>query len=97
MVSRTFVSDQDCSPAACSSPIASHLLSVQNMFLAIINDAYSEVKADMSQQRSEMEMTDFIKKVIKPPDFIECCDTNGATCHFLAVSPIIVQGVITSG
>lgn len=40
-----------------------HLLSVQNMFLAIINDTYSEVKADMSQQRSEMEMTDFIKKV----------------------------------
>lgn len=34
------------------------------MFLAIINDTYSEVKADMSQQRSEMEMTDFIKKVI---------------------------------
>lgn len=40
-----------------------HLLSLQNMFLAIINDTYSEVKADMSQQRSEMEMTDFIKKV----------------------------------
>lgn len=33
------------------------------MFLAIINDTYSEVKADMSQQRSEMEMTDLIKKV----------------------------------
>lgn len=38
--------------------------SVQNMFLAIINDTYSEVKADMSQQRSEMEMTDLIKKVL---------------------------------
>lgn len=34
------------------------------MFLAIINDTYSEVKADMSQQRSEMEMTDLIKKVL---------------------------------
>lgn len=34
------------------------------MFLAIINDTYSEVKADMSQQRSEMEMTDLIKKVV---------------------------------
>lgn len=33
------------------------------MFLAIINDTYSEVKADMSQQRSDMEMTDLIKKV----------------------------------
>uniref|UniRef100_A0A8C7P287 Polycystin-2 n=1 Tax=Oncorhynchus mykiss TaxID=8022 RepID=A0A8C7P287_ONCMY len=35
---------------------------INNMFLAIINDTYSEVKADMSQQRSEMEMTDLIKK-----------------------------------
>ncbi|XP_032876055.1 polycystin-2 [Amblyraja radiata] len=33
-----------------------------NMFLAIINDTYSEVKADMAQQKSEMELTDFIKK-----------------------------------
>ncbi|KAF3852527.1 hypothetical protein F7725_005882, partial [Dissostichus mawsoni] len=36
---------------------------LMNMFLAIINDTYSEVKADMSQQRSEMEMTDLIKKL----------------------------------
>ncbi|KAL6110817.1 pkd2 [Pungitius sinensis] len=35
---------------------------LMNMFLAIINDTYSEVKADMSQQRSEMEMTDLLKK-----------------------------------
>ncbi|XP_029013313.1 polycystin-2 isoform X2 [Betta splendens] len=35
---------------------------LMNMFLAIINDTYSEVKADMTQQRSEMEMTDLIKK-----------------------------------
>lgn len=49
--------------AACPSSLFT-FFSVQNMFLAIINDAYSEVKADMSQQRSEMEMTDFIKKVI---------------------------------
>ncbi|KAJ8336193.1 hypothetical protein SKAU_G00395360 [Synaphobranchus kaupii] len=33
-----------------------------NMFLAIINDTYSEVKGDMAQQRSEMELTDLIKK-----------------------------------
>lgn len=45
-------------------PLTIRLLSIQNMFLAIINDTYSEVKADMSQQRSEMEMTDFIKKVL---------------------------------
>ncbi|XP_061626834.1 polycystin-2 [Phyllopteryx taeniolatus] len=35
---------------------------LMNMFLAIINDTYSEVKADMSQQRSDMEMSDLIKK-----------------------------------
>ncbi|XP_053317583.1 polycystin-2 isoform X2 [Spea bombifrons] len=33
-----------------------------NMFLAVINDAYSEVKTDMSQQKNEMEITDLIKK-----------------------------------
>uniref|UniRef100_A0A8C9VL55 Polycystin-2 n=1 Tax=Scleropages formosus TaxID=113540 RepID=A0A8C9VL55_SCLFO len=33
-----------------------------NMFLAIINDTYSEVKADVAQQKSEMELTDLIRK-----------------------------------
>lgn len=33
------------------------------MFLAIINDTYSEVKADMAQHKSEMELADLIKKV----------------------------------
>ncbi|XP_006007388.1 polycystin-2 [Latimeria chalumnae] len=33
-----------------------------NMFLAIINDTYSEVKADMAQQKTEMELADLIKK-----------------------------------
>ncbi|XP_023655171.1 polycystin-2 [Paramormyrops kingsleyae] len=33
-----------------------------NMFLAIINDTYSEVKADMAQHKSEMELADLIKK-----------------------------------
>lgn len=56
-------------------PLTIRLLSIQNMFLAIINDTYSEVKADMSQQRSEMEMTDFIKKVLS---------------HFLVISVTIV-------
>ena len=34
-----------------------------NMFLAIVNDAYSEVKAEMSRQKHEFEMVDFFKKV----------------------------------
>jgi len=34
-----------------------------NMFLAIINDAYSEVKAEMSWQKHEFEMIDFFRKV----------------------------------
>lgn len=33
------------------------------MFLAIINDTYSEVKSDMAQQKAEMELSDLIRKV----------------------------------
>lgn len=33
-----------------------------NMFLAIINDTYSEVKADISQQKNEFEMGDYFKR-----------------------------------
>ncbi|XP_068089253.1 polycystin-2 isoform X2 [Hyperolius riggenbachi] len=33
-----------------------------NMFLAIISDTYSEVKTDMAQQKSEMELVDLIRK-----------------------------------
>jgi len=32
------------------------------MFLAIINDTYSEVKNDMSTQKSEFEIGDYFKK-----------------------------------
>lgn len=51
------------------------------MFLAIINDTYSEVKADMSQQRSEMEMTDLIKKVLNHSFWlgIKSTDNNDRT------------------
>jgi len=34
-----------------------------NMFLAIINDTYSEVKADISTQKNEFEMSDYLKQV----------------------------------
>ncbi|CAF3934368.1 unnamed protein product [Adineta steineri] len=33
-----------------------------NMFLAIINDTYSEVKNDMTNQKSEIELGDYFKK-----------------------------------
>ncbi|CAF4046340.1 unnamed protein product [Rotaria magnacalcarata] len=33
-----------------------------NMFLAIINDTYSEVKSDLSTQKSEFELGDFFKR-----------------------------------
>uniref|UniRef100_A0A4W3GDS1 Polycystin 2 like 1, transient receptor potential cation channel n=1 Tax=Callorhinchus milii TaxID=7868 RepID=A0A4W3GDS1_CALMI len=33
-----------------------------NMFLAIINDTYSEVKADLSDQKDELQITNFIKQ-----------------------------------
>ena len=35
-----------------------------NMFLAIINDTYSEVKADLSTQESEFDLGAFLKKGI---------------------------------
>jgi len=34
-----------------------------NMFLAIINDTYSEVKADLSTQKNEFEVSDYLKLV----------------------------------
>ncbi|XP_065058180.1 polycystin-2-like protein 1 [Rhopilema esculentum] len=33
-----------------------------NMFLAIINDTYAEVKSDLAQQKSEFEITDYFKR-----------------------------------
>ncbi|XP_052236513.1 polycystic kidney disease 2-like 1 protein isoform X2 [Dreissena polymorpha] len=33
-----------------------------NMFLAIINDTYSEVKGDMANQKNEFEITDYFKR-----------------------------------
>ena len=34
-----------------------------NMFLAIINDTYAEVKADIASQKSEFEIGDYLKRV----------------------------------
>ena len=33
----------------------------QNMFLAIINDTYSEVKAEIAAKRNEFEIGDYFK------------------------------------
>jgi polycystin 2 len=35
-----------------------------NMFLAIINDTYSEVKADLAEQPNEFEVADYLKQVL---------------------------------
>nr|XP_060155814.1 polycystin-2 isoform X3 [Globicephala melas] len=35
---------------------------IKNMFLAIINDTYSEVKSDLAQQKAEMELSDLVRK-----------------------------------
>lgn len=35
----------------------------QNMFLAIINDTYTEVKEELSSQKDELQITDIIKQV----------------------------------
>jgi len=34
-----------------------------NMFLAIINDTYAEVKSDLAEQKNEFEMGEYFKKV----------------------------------
>ena len=34
-----------------------------NMFLAIINDTYAEVKAELATQKNEFEIGDYFKKV----------------------------------
>lgn len=34
-----------------------------NMFLAIINDTYAEVKSNIAQQKSEFEIGDYFKRV----------------------------------
>lgn len=33
------------------------------MFLAIINDTYTEVKEELSSQKNELQITDIIKQV----------------------------------
>lgn len=35
-----------------------------NMFLAIINDTYAEVKAELADAKNEIEMSEFFKQVI---------------------------------
>ena len=35
---------------------------LQNMFLAIINDTYSEVKAEIAAQKNEFEIGDYFKR-----------------------------------
>ena len=34
-----------------------------NMFLAIINDTYAEVKSELDEEKSEIEMGEFFKQV----------------------------------
>lgn len=36
---------------------------LQNMFLAIIADSYSEVKSELRQKPAELEMLDIVNKV----------------------------------
>lgn len=36
---------------------------LQNMFLAIINDTYSEVKEELAGQKDELQISDLLKQV----------------------------------
>lgn len=38
-------------------------LILQNMFLAIINDTYSEVKEELAGQKDELQLSDLLKQV----------------------------------
>lgn len=57
----------------------------QNMFLAIINDTYTEVKEELSSQKDELQITDIIKQVksdqihVKryPDNVLQETQTNG--------------------
>ena len=42
------------------------------MFLAIINDTYSEVKSDMANQKNEFEMGDYFKRVSGNQKRLQC-------------------------
>lgn len=50
----------------CRAPIESRSrfpLYLQNMFLAIINDTYSEVKEELAGQKDELQLSDLLKQV----------------------------------
>lgn len=55
-----------------------------NMFLAIINDTYAEVKSDIAQQQSEFELGDYFKKVPRFRYFKTCNYVMRFTWHFLS-------------
>lgn len=55
-----------------SSPI------LQNMFLAIINDTYSEVKEELAGQNDELQLSDLLKQVSSDSGFSSCTSTSGS-------------------
>uniref|UniRef100_A0A8C5JLF4 Polycystin-2 n=1 Tax=Junco hyemalis TaxID=40217 RepID=A0A8C5JLF4_JUNHY len=59
-----------------------------NMFLAIINDTYSEVKSDMAQQKAEMELSDLIRKV-------NVCKLNEKTSHHNGHTDAEIEAIFT--
>ena len=50
-----------------------------NMFLAIINDTYAEVKSDLTDAQNEFEMGDFFRKVSLTSGF----STVRCRCRYL--------------
>lgn len=46
---------------------------LQNMFLAIINDTYSEVKEELAGQKDELQLSDLLKQVTMQSPWVPLC------------------------
>lgn len=46
------------------------------MFLAIINDSYVEVKTELAQQKSKLEVADYVKQVKGLTGFYSCRNSS---------------------
>jgi hypothetical protein len=57
------------------------------MFLAIINDTYSEVKEELAGQKDELQLSDLLKQVITKSPLVaylhQACFQGSVSCSVL--------------
>lgn len=58
------------------------------MFLAIINDTYSEVKSELASQKDEFQISDLIKQV-SHPRLENTVDTSANLLHLCVENRVI--------